>query len=262
VRPYYVNARTNALDLLKARDSAVWTNDTHFLSDCALPTNAISETPWFKSQYASTTGGWVHCWLMLTNITRSQSTDHSWPSNSLWYGVSSEGSNSWAALVAETEADWNFESYSSTLPYSLWLGVSIDGFAYQAAAAYSYGNVLCTVASNAPERKTDSYYKGTAYPDDPFYAYDANVFSTQGTAIDTNFVYVTTITTNAISYTMLSTSVMDYADASTDPGIPPDTAADPSSLGSENWIKSIGYEVTGVTFIHDFTATTNGFRYR
>lgn len=75
-RPYFVPADTNVLDILNgnpdARDYGFapgFTSDVAFLVYCGLPTNSLDETPYFKTQYPETIGGWHAVRAMLTNMT-------------------------------------------------------------------------------------------------------------------------------------------------------------------------------------------------
>ena len=49
-------------------DGLAFTNEIDLLTYCSLPTNSLDETPYFKSQYQSTTGGWFSCYTILTNL--------------------------------------------------------------------------------------------------------------------------------------------------------------------------------------------------
>ena len=68
--PYYVKPVTNVLAVLTSDGIAglVFSNEAQFLEYCGLATNALDETPYFKSQYPNVTGGWQNVRVMITNL--------------------------------------------------------------------------------------------------------------------------------------------------------------------------------------------------
>ena len=70
--PYYVGTNVNVTARFDSAYSATFTNAYEFLSACGLPTNSLTETPYFKSQYPSVTGGWVSVKTMLQNMVYYQ----------------------------------------------------------------------------------------------------------------------------------------------------------------------------------------------
>lgn len=279
VRGYYVNSRTNALDLLKARNTAVWTNDAHFLSDCGLPTNAISETPYFSSQYPNVTGGWVHCWMMLTNLTQSEY--RGWYSTNAiaWSGYNSidfPSTNNWTYAVSDASANWVYEDtyvvYADPWTYLIdWRRIARVWFGHN----YSDDYVLATALSENPsfgftgmgtvERKATAYCMGSdASPyvaamlslpvEDVAYLFDAQGVSN----IDTNWTEFASITTNVA--TAYPFNFAPYATSTNDPGIPPNSDADPRDDSKK--YKFTGYSIVNERIINNWTYTTNGFKYR
>jgi hypothetical protein len=63
--------RTNVIERIGANSSVsvYFSGADEFLTYCGLPTNSLDETPYFKTQYAETTGGWHSVMVMLTNMT-------------------------------------------------------------------------------------------------------------------------------------------------------------------------------------------------
>jgi hypothetical protein len=97
VKPY-----TNMGEFLDANftNGLTFTNDSDLLTYCGLPTNTLDETPYFKSQYDSTTGGWFSCYVILTNEVWTK-RDIEWspwaitnkhlPTFRVWWHVETEG---------------------------------------------------------------------------------------------------------------------------------------------------------------------------
>jgi hypothetical protein len=77
-----------------------FTNDSDLLTYCGLPTNTLDETPYFKSQYDSTTGGWKSCHVILTNLVWTKQdiewspwaiTNKHLPTFNVWWHIATEG---------------------------------------------------------------------------------------------------------------------------------------------------------------------------
>jgi hypothetical protein len=247
VRPYYVNARTNALDLLKARDSAVWTNDAHFLSDCALPANALSETPYFKSQYASTTGGWVNTYAMLTNMTVSATTFTCVNTNSYaGYGAADFGT--WADAKADAENEWGAVNAGGQYPLIASYGNSTyNGQIVNYSAYLGYSGVGTNATKTAY-----LYSKTVPYYDVGFTA--VNTFDPQGTGYTNGWNANGVLSTNGMGAEL---GLLIGTDNSSTPAIPT-WCAEPTTIDGI----TLGWKLTNAVYILHWTSTTNGFRYR
>lgn len=70
VNPQLADTNRSYLPYLATGDLArlTWTNEAQFLTDIGLPTNALDETPYFKTQYTSTPGGWHTARICLSNM--------------------------------------------------------------------------------------------------------------------------------------------------------------------------------------------------
>lgn len=263
VRPYFVNPRTNALDLLKARNTAAWTNDAHFLTDCALPTNAISETPWFKSQYASTTGGWVHCWLMLTNMVWSESgCEYNLPAGSTnfstWWGESAGADTNYSDSISAATADWKYEEIDLGMhhPYRFGFTQQFSPDVYYAALLNSYWFMGYDLGAAGAERQTTFFHK-TGIPELAG-EYDISTnseFNAQGASVTNGWVEAGVITTNSAAVKGVAIGI--DGSISANPGVP---SAKAPIL--ELYSTVYGWETIDERAIHNWTYTTNGFKFR
>jgi hypothetical protein len=255
-RPYFLSRSADVTNQLNAGYIG-WTNNLQFLTDCGLPTNAIDETPYFNSQYASTTGGWHHIYAMLTNMSRSLSYDSGF-TNSVyaWDGI---GGNPTSYTEAATSAiaDWGpFGGINFWYPFRAWVR-AYDGLEYGAGVESDYAKFYVRTTNATYERLTKVY----AIASDPSFLgqfpteYTNFVFDAQGSSVSTNWFYTAELTTNVASYEVTGHTMFPYADSTTDPGIPPN-----SNITQDNTI--MGYAISNTICIHDWIATTNGFKYR
>ena len=277
-RPYFVNPSANVITELTARDTATWSNNTHFLSDCGLPTNALDETPWFKSQYASTTGGWVHTWIMLTNMVASENAGVYTlveTNGYYWYGANELDTYTWSESKAEAEANWPLFSQSGTLSHGPFAGSagaaynSLDVPTNYVAAIFTESQYLgYQVPSQSVYRTATIYHKAGAIndldflTDDPKSILEVAVFTNCGSGVSNGWYYAATIAdTNAVS--VRGVLIGKNEGAGVDPGIPA-WCAEPTILpsGDSNNVTTLGFETDGQRVILNWIATTNGFRYR
>lgn len=151
VRPYFINhklADTNRSYLAYLAtgsvDGIVWQSDTQFLADIGLPTNALEETPWFKSQYPETTGGWHNIMVCLSNqIVQKAVVD--------WHP------NVWTNYVAVEDDDYYINDLPVISAYPLydWIAGALYLTnimpAYDIAPFYgSWGDNVVTGAGSTP----------------------------------------------------------------------------------------------------------------
>lgn len=116
---------TNIVDRIGTNtlSSVYFSGSEEFLNYCGLPTNSLDETPYFKTQYSSTTGGWHSAMVMLKNLTKAAdySPDFSFNSTSVWYGSASYATNTsmqdaWDA--ASSKINLQLSPSSSAASYS------------------------------------------------------------------------------------------------------------------------------------------------
>jgi hypothetical protein len=277
VRPYFVSPSANVLSELTARDSAVWTNAVHFLSDCGLPTNALDETPWFKSQYASTTGGWIHVHAMLTNMVVSENAGSytlTETNGYYYYGANELDALTWASSKQEAEDNWPIFSSPGSLgrgPLSASAGAAYNqpdaGTSYVAIAFTESQFLGYHVPSQSVSRSATLYHKAGPFidselTDDINSVLESATFTNNGASVSNGWYVAGTVTdTNALS--IVGTRIGKLADSSNDPGLPL-WCSEPSipPVGLTNNVVTLGFETDGQRVILNWTATTNGFKYR
>lgn len=269
VRPYFVNSLTNALDLLKARDSAAWTSNPHFLLDCRLPTNSLDETPYFKSQYPNVTGGWYHTWIMLTNMTVSEDPGEYTPvsgNQNQWYGSSTNQPIYTNWVDAYSDIYWaSFTNQASGyIAYSpnRYSSGFFDGLSYGAEAMQTYAKLGYSGLSTTLYRNATAYHKGGAalYWEDFFYPdiMSTNmIFNSQSTSVSNGWWQVGTIAyTNAASMEGIGIGI--DGSLTNDPGIPDFAASVASELP---YVNTYGWQTFDEKIILNW-AVTNGFKFR
>ena len=269
VRPYFVKPSLDVLAELSARDSAVWTNDAHFLNDCGLPTSTIAETPYFKSQYASTTGGWVHCWRMLTNQVVSENAGEYFAltTNTLrsdwWVGSSSGSDTTWDDAKASQAANWSYIDILPFTPARYYFGNQFIGYGTTnySAEANNMANLLGYSAYSGFSRSATVYHKAGALTEETVgYSITNSVFDSQGTSASNGWWYVGAIAeTNAETATGLLVGI-DGSEFN-DPGIPspPDEPFDTYPVFA---VSVKGWYTYGQRVILNWTTSTNGFKYK
>jgi hypothetical protein len=266
VRPYFVNARTNALDLLIARDSAAWVSDAEFLSDCGLPTNAIDETPIFKCQYPSVTGGLFHTWIMLTNMVATENSGSYFPlstntlNSDVWQASSYQNYGStWESAKSNITARWDYLDIFPFPPSRYYQGyqysTEIEGEAYSSASKLGY------TAYPGFYRSASVYHKAGAFTDETLgWAITNNIFDPQGCSVSNGWYFVgNTSETNSETETGLLIGI-DGSEFN-DPGTPdpPDAPLDTSPVLA---VSVKGWTTLDQRIILKWTATTNGFKYK
>jgi hypothetical protein len=244
---YYVKPVANVLDVLRSDGIAglIFSNEAHFLTYCGLATNALDETPYFKSQYPSVTGGWQNVMVMVTNMTKTLVSDY-------FYDLSHANTNIYA---------WVGEGYSNTYLNCLPLALNDyheDLFYYGGADAWQYNYVDTGVdryiqigrsmtistfpALPAPYESALSVFASV----DKYY--DIGEFYGWGDFATNSYYEITNMTVTSAAYSVVYGSTNMVFDSG--PSI--DAQAD----------TFYGYRYTIGRLVYDWTATTNGFKYK
>ena len=207
-------------------------SDADFLAYCSLPSTSM-ENPYFKTQYAGTTGGWHSAWRMLTNLTKAVEVG-------IDLGRTNGFLTTWINASSNTTAV--FGSYD--IEYSLTQGTS--NAVKQAGYRYWYPN------SDYSYLNPESFeFKGSIYALSVTPMGYSTSFDTQGDNVSTNYMNYLTWT-NAIGG--ISPKFMVAADQFSRP---PNFTTYPQVVGYY-FDTYMSYTVC----FYDFIATTNGFKYR
>jgi hypothetical protein len=264
-------------------------NNSDFSAWCGLPTNALDETPYFKSQYASTTGGWRNVMVMLTNLvaTSFQSVGDvynpgSWETNidvtlsfALGYGRASFGYSETYDSAYGIATNWGYLSYCSFSPfpfaYSESARTTDEFYPYAVFAHSTYGKTgYWGVATNIGHSASAYLISGEPPPEgfsaniyDPainISGYPTNynkVFDVQGSPpslIATNWLCITNFDESFLS--SQTVTIGEYSDEYTSPqmvSFPSEPSVDSVNL--------LGWAVKdNITVL--WWNGTNGFKYK
>ena len=239
--PYCVRSVTNALSILQTTTRPVWdgslyaeglsfSNSAHFLTYCGLPTNALDETPYFKTQYPSVTVVWQNVFVMLTNMTdfAEFSLIMAYTNSTLGTWIDGEG-------IATNENASNIgPDYAFTIGSTNAFKRSSDRYWYP-LSFYSYMN---------PELFE---FKGTHYAFST--ANDEGDFDAQDDNVDTNFVQYVEWTNSIGGVSPLFC-------------VAPSKTNRPPHYGSTRMGYTFDIDGINNVTIYKFTATTNGFKYK
>lgn len=265
----YVPASYDVLSLLNSNYPITWTSKYSFVYDCGLPTNALDENPWFKTQYPDTTGGWRNVYIMLTNMLKTASSGkYEYLNNLSWLGVGI-GSDNWTDDVAFAESIWGYYGevawQDKISPLSYWWGI-YDSMAYVASVEHNYNAFGYTLNTNAVmTKKTTAYCIGEDMSkailaiggfdtNDTVFTYDSQGYPiTNGVWSEHSFYVTNAATCYPFDFTA-------RGDSTNDPGIPPNSDADPFNYGVTN--RFTGFRISDQRIVHDWIYSTNGFKYR
>jgi hypothetical protein len=259
--PYYCKPTNDVLAVLASDGIAglVFSNEAHFLTYCGLPTNALDETPYFKSQYPSVTGGWQNVRVMLKNMTATAPVS-TWESDQTNSWHSSGFGTNFEHSVSIAMGDWAWSVYDVFYPgyydgiprpYRFFFNSRDEPETIGGVYADSvYGSLVYSSITNI-QHASDFYLISSK---NIGFDYDSNSFfsaqSCSSGMISTNWVNYTNFSEAAISGRAVGVGVLsDYA---TDPGFPQDQGDIRGSLG---WI--IAKE-----FIRLDWSGVNGFKYK
>lgn len=155
-----------------------WSNESDFLNYAGLPETTFDETPYFKSQYPSTTGGWRSVWMMLTNLHTTIAPIHSelrfwysrphYETNGNWgyFGTRAEAVN-WS-LANQTQREWSGPFTSQG--HSFWAAafasrgsiVSPPSYGWE-AGSFAYTGRVGVVATTNVSKTAEVFLNSRAY---------------------------------------------------------------------------------------------------
>jgi hypothetical protein len=151
-RPYLCKVTNDVLAVLtnSGITGMTFSNDAQFLEYCGLSTNALDETPYFKSQNPGVTGGWQNVRVMITNMVWMEKTQ--WVINDvsgtvpLWYVSTFEWpEHDWGNAKSTSESYFTNILVGAYPPESYTAGIILDLGDEETdniADAYSYHSYL------------------------------------------------------------------------------------------------------------------------
>ena len=233
-------------------DGAGWAYDSLFLSDCGLSTNAINETPYFKSQYPSVTGGWRNVHVMLTNLHTIVDSSFSMVGIDyrLWgSGISTNSYDAAYALAVGniTTNQWGpFAAYSVVLDYSSGSDYYLEMYKQIESFQWTNSTFYGTSVSGVTNFDSHSIMYGSAG--------DPGVFTNQGD----------NVSLSAIAYTNWDRLRGDSFGPAILIGDTPIDNPPPYYSDAGGMAEIEGWYLESVWFTHNFTASglTNGFKYK
>ena len=271
-RPYYVKPVTNVLAVLESEGIAglTFTNDAHFLTYCGLATNALNETPYFKSQYPSVTGGWQNVRVMITNLVATQARD--------WYGITNVqtwGEETVIHLWADFDGVGGFNSFTSSvassgyedsdflplfggtwspLPARYSVAYAYDtnyfGYAFSSPAWVGYTNAPTTISKSG-----EAYVLTVA----PYTFYDlpgdTNVWNSQSCAVSNGWAFAGSLSESLLKKDGVKVGIGNTNDL---PAMPVFDA----SMPTNGTVYGLGWQVTNQFVVLNWTTSTNGFKYK
>jgi hypothetical protein len=262
--PYYADRSilTDGAISTNGGANAIWWHESDFLGSCGLSTNAISETPWFKSQYASVTGGWVNTWIMLTNLTITCD-----PYYSVINGLLFTNINTYSLISAGNSTNSLVEAFNNASTGQFVNTTSQGDVQYSYTKAfyytsqsrwfvylYKYSQLFFVFSQNTFE------YHGKLYSKSVPMTVSYSDYNAQGDNVSTNYVNYLDWT-NAIG----QTESPSYYLAGNPTNYPTqyigETNANIFSVTNRGYKADDSFDAS-TTFVRDFIATTNGFKYR
>jgi hypothetical protein len=258
--------RANVIDRIGTNYnySVYFSGNAEFLTYCGLPTNCIDETPYFKSQYPETTGGWRNVMVMLTNLNIAADADpgFSWSSSEGYgdtsvYVTNTSMADAWAGasnglVIAESssETDVNVQTW-------------IDGDGkyvaiirvYNKLLSWKYGNYFGTVQVSTNFSFIGSVFYRATIP--PFEGGDGGSYDQ---IFDPQLDLVTTNLSHRTSWTNAQgqASGPDFTISQNPNSVPVNYISTRGILGW-SWDDFWGGEAS--MMVYDFNIT-NGFKYK
>jgi hypothetical protein len=259
--PYYVKPVTNVLAVLESEGitGLTFSNDTQFLTYCGLATNALDETPYFKSQYPNVTGGWQNVRVMLTNMVNTHPALTWIADETNSWNARGSGSN-FAHSLSICTSSWSWSVYDLFSPgyYTgvprpyrfFWNGHEDPDVISGVYADSVFSELKYTSISNL-QHSSEFYLISTK---DIGFDYESNeVFNAQSCSsgmISTNWANYTNFPESAVTARSIGVGVL--GDASNNPGFPNDNG---NVRGTFGW-----------TILNEFVVVkwsgTNGFKYK
>jgi hypothetical protein len=234
--PYYAQAITNYPGV------NVWLNTAEFLSVIGLPSTALSESPYFRTQQLDVTGGWHHVYAMLTNLNTSYvvtdpyfEADHA----IAWIGEGGS-SNNLTEAYSSAESDWHNDDFYFGYPSAYTLVYTNANPTYYAAISRTMA--LVDYASNSA-----GFARNVIVWIDPG-AYDPGAFNGHNDFTNDSPIVITNISENKIGFTV------QYGNTN--------FSFDSSVCVDSNHSSTIGWVYYDAYVISDWSTPTNGFKYK
>lgn len=274
--PYYIKPAADTASILNAYgvDGLRWSNDVMFLTYCGLATNCFSDTPYSTIQISSATGGWQNVKVMLTNLTHTLGDICKLQTN-YYSGYSDNwGTNVWLVAKSAAESTWH-----ESPEYSGLIGMWSDGYYYydselETDCYYAYlKNISCKLgfcySVTNFGKSSQIFTKCGALDPSGFYVdADSNlfnvvsVFDSQGASVSDGWSLLGTISDNNLDQ---SDGLILGTDIFTNVPAMPSWCAEPYGMAWVNGGADIsvkGWQYNGSIVIHDWAASTNGFKYK
>jgi hypothetical protein len=270
--PYYVKPVTNVLAVLESEGIAglTFSNDAQFLTYCGLATNALDETPYFKSQYPSVTGGWQNVRVMMTNMLSSK-IESSWVYDEFgftliggyWDAYSFGLRYTFPQAQSNAVSDWGFADDTGIDPCrytfgNVWVYPSPLTNTFLARAISAWALAGYWEITESIGKSSEIFAKCSDTVSDIGFGTNTYVFDNQGADVSTNWFLVGEINETYLGTTGLVIGA--YSTMTNDPGFPT-WCADPITSVYSNTLRGWSVPYDGqITILH--WNGTNGFKYK